>query len=95
MSVSKSATCVTATSVRAGDSGLRSFAGSAEGSLPALEAAALAPVEDLLGLGAAGFAAGGGLLLPGAADFAPPRAFFASRKGSPTLVIARRFRAIS
>jgi hypothetical protein len=69
-------------SVRAGDGNLRSFVGSAEGSLPALEAAAFAPAEDLLGPGAADFAAGGGLLLPGAADFVPPRAFFASRKGS-------------
>jgi hypothetical protein len=58
MSMSKLATCATATSVRADDSGLRSFAGSAEGSLPAPEAAALAPIEDLLGPGAAGFAAG-------------------------------------
>ena len=95
MSVSKSATRAAATSVRAGDGGLRSFAGSAEGSLPAPEAAALAPAEDLLGLGAAGFTAGGGLLLPGVADFAPPHAFFASRKGSPTLVTARCFHAAS
>jgi hypothetical protein len=95
MSVSKSATRAAATSVRIGDGGLRSFAGSAEGILPTLEAVALAPAEDLLGLGAAGFTAGGGLLLPGAANFAPPRTFFASRKGSPTLVTARRFRAAS
>jgi hypothetical protein len=95
MSVSKSATRAAATSVHAGDGGLRSFAGSAEGSLPELEASALAPAEDLLGPGAAGFAAGGGLLLPGVADFAPPCAFFASRKGSPTLVTARRFRVAS
>jgi hypothetical protein len=88
MSVSKSATRAAATSVLAGDGGLRSFTGSAEGSLPAPEAAVLAPTEDLLGLGAAGFTADGGLLLPGAADFAPPRAFFASQKGSPTLVTA-------
>jgi hypothetical protein len=93
--MSKSATRVTATSVRAGDGGLRSFAGSVEGGLPAPEAAALAPAEDLLGPGAAGFEADGGLLLPGAADFAPPRTFFASWKGSPTLVTARRFRAAS
>jgi hypothetical protein len=95
MSVSKSATHVAATSVRAGNGSLRSFVGSAEGSLPAPEAVAFAPAEDLLGPGAAGFAAGGSLLLPGVADFAPPRAFFASRKGSPTLVNARRFRAAS
>jgi hypothetical protein len=62
--------------------------GSAEGGLPAPEATALAPAEDLLGPGTAGFAAGGGLLLRGAADFTPPRAFFASRKESPTLVVA-------
>jgi hypothetical protein len=95
MSVSKSATRAAATSVRAGDGSLRSFAGSAEGSLPALEAAAFTPAEDLLGPGAASFAAGGGLLLPRATDFAPPRAFFALRKGSPTLVTARCFRAAS
>jgi hypothetical protein len=63
--------------------------------LPTLEATALALAEDLLGPGTAGFAAGGGLLLPGAADFAPPLAFFASRKGPPTLVTARRFHAAS
>jgi hypothetical protein len=95
MSVSKSATRVAATSVRASDGSLHSFAGSAEGSLPAPEAAAFAPAEDLLGPRAAGFAAVGGLLLPGAADFAPPHAFFASRKGSPTLVTAQHFRAAS
>jgi hypothetical protein len=93
MFVSKSATRAAATSVR--DGNLRSFTGSAKGSLPAPEAATLAPAKDLLGLGATGFAAGGGLLLPGAPDFVPPRAFFASRKGSPTLVTARRFRAAS
>jgi hypothetical protein len=95
MSVSKSATHAAVTSVRTSDGGLRYFAGSAEGGLPAPEAAALAPAEDLLGPGAAGFAAGGGLLPPGATDFTPPRAFFASRKGSLTLVTARRFRAAS
>jgi hypothetical protein len=95
MFVSKSATRAAATTVRASDGGLRSFAGSAEGSLPAPEVVALAPAEDLLGPGAAGFAAGGGLLLPGAADFAPPHAFFALRKGSPTLVTIRCFRTAS
>jgi hypothetical protein len=69
--------------------------GSAEGGLPALEAVALEPTEDLLGPRTARFTAGGGLLLPGAVDFAPPRARFTSRIGSPTLVIARRFRAAS
>jgi hypothetical protein len=59
------------------------------------EAAALKPAEDLLGLGTVGFAGGGGLLLPGAAAFVPPRARFTSRGGSPTLVNARRFRAAS
>jgi hypothetical protein len=81
MSVSKSATRVAATSVRTGDGSLRSFAGSAEGSLPAPEAATLTPAEDLLGPGVAGFATYGGLLPPRAADFAPPRVFFASQKG--------------
>jgi hypothetical protein len=71
MSMSKSVTRAAATSVRAGDSSLRSFVGSAEGSFPAPEAAAFAPAEDLLGPGAADLAVGGGLLLPGAADFAP------------------------
>jgi hypothetical protein len=72
MSVSKSAPPASASSVRTGDDGLCSFAGSAEGGLPALEATTLAPAEDLLGPGTAGFAAGGGLLLPRAMDFAPP-----------------------
>jgi hypothetical protein len=86
--MSKSATRPAAKSACAGDGGLRSFAASAEGNLPSL-AAALAPTADLLSPGAVSLAAGGGLLLPGAADFAPPpRAFFASRKGSLTLVTA-------
>jgi hypothetical protein len=63
--------------------------------LPELEAASCAPDKGLMGPGAVGFAADGGLLLPGAADFASPRAFLASRPGSPTLVNARRFRAAS
>jgi hypothetical protein len=95
MSVSKLAPTAAALSVRTCDDGLRSFTGSIEGGLLAPEAAALEPAEDLLGPGTAGFAAGGGLLPPGAADFAPPRARFTSRIGSPTLVIARRFRATS
>jgi hypothetical protein len=73
MSVSKSAPPAAALSVCTGDGGLRSFVGSAEGGLPTPEAAALGPAEDLLGPGTAGFAAGGGLLLPGAMDFAPLR----------------------
>jgi hypothetical protein len=93
MSVSKSAPPAAALSARTGDGGLCSFAGLAKGGLPAPEAAALEPAEDLLGPGTAGFATGGGLLLPGAVDFAPPRARFTLRIGSPTLVIARRFRA--
>jgi hypothetical protein len=95
MYVSKSATRAAATSMNAGDAGLYSFVASAEGSLLAPEATTLALTEDLLGPGAVGFMAGGGLLLLGAADFAPPRAFFASRKGSQTLVTTRRFRAAS
>jgi hypothetical protein len=82
MSVSKSATRAAKTSVRADDGGLCSFVSSCEGSWPAPEAVALAPAEDLPGPGAAGFVAGGGLLLLVAADFVPPRAFFASLKGS-------------
>jgi hypothetical protein len=85
MSVSKSATRAAATSVRAGDGGLRSFAASAEGSLPTPRAAALAPTEDLLGPRAVGLVAGDGLLLPGAADFAPPRLLrFAERVPDPS-----------
>jgi hypothetical protein len=95
MSVSKSAPPVGASSVRTGDGSLRSFVGSAEGGLPAPEATALVPAEDLLGLGTAGFAAGGGLLLPRAVDFAPPYTLFTSRLGSSTLVNARRFYATS
>jgi hypothetical protein len=95
MSVSKSAPPAAALSMRTGDGDLRSFAGSVDGGLPTLEAAALEPAEDLLGLGMAGFAAGGGLLPPGAADFAPPRTRFTSHIGSPTLVIAWRFRTAS
>ena len=95
MSVSKSAPPAAASSVRTGDGGLRSFVGLANGGLLAPEATALEPAEDLLGPGTAGFAAGGGLLLPGAVDFAPPRALFTLRLGSPTLVNARRFRAAS
>jgi hypothetical protein len=81
--------------VRAGEGSLRSFAGSPEGTLPAPVAATLAPAEGLLDPREAGFAAGGGLLLPGVADFAPPRAFFASRKGSPIRTTIRLFCAAS
>jgi hypothetical protein len=95
MSVSKLAPPAAASSVRIGDGNLCSFMGSAEGGLPAPEAAALEPAEDLLGPGTAGFAADGGLLLPEVVDFAPPRARFTSRLGFPTLVNARRFRAAS
>jgi hypothetical protein len=84
-----------ASSVRTGDGGLCSFVGSADGGLPAPEAIALEPAEDLQGPGTADFTTGGGLLLPGAVDFAPPRALFTSRLGSPTLVNSRRFRAAS
>jgi hypothetical protein len=38
-------------SVRTSDGGLRSFVDSVEGGLPALEAVALEPAEDLLGPG--------------------------------------------
>ena len=95
MSMSRSAPPAAASSVRTGDGCLRSLVGSVEGGFPEPEATALAPDKDLLGPGTVGFAAGGGFLLPGAADFAPPHAFFASRKGSPTLVTARRFRGAS
>jgi hypothetical protein len=89
--ISLSATRAAASSVRAGEGSLRPFAGPPEGGFPALEAAAFARAEALLGQGTAGFAADNGLLLPGAADFTAPRAFFASRKGSPILMTARRF----
>ena len=95
MFVSKSATRAAAPSVRAGEGSLRPFVGPPEGGLPTPEAAAFAPAEALLGLGAAGFAYDNGLLPPGAADFAATRAFFASRKGSPSLTTARRFWAAS
>jgi hypothetical protein len=72
MSVSKSATRAAASSVCGGEGNLRPFEGSPEGGLPAPEAATFAPVEDLLGLGAASFTAGAGLLLLGTADFTPP-----------------------
>jgi hypothetical protein len=93
--MSRSAPPAAASSVRTGDSGLPSFVGSAEGGLPDPEVTALAPDEDLLVLGMAGFAVGGGLLLPGVVDYAPPRALLTSRLGSPTLVNARRFRTAS
>jgi hypothetical protein len=95
MSVSKSATRAAAPSNHAGEGSLRPFTGPREGGLPVPEVAAFAPAEALLGPGAAGFAAGNGLLPPGAADFAAARAFFASRKGSPSLTTARRFWAAS
>jgi hypothetical protein len=76
MSVSKSAQPAAASSVRTGDTDLFSFAGSAEGGLPALEPAALEPAKNFLGPGMASFAAGSGLLLPGVAAFAPPLARF-------------------
>jgi hypothetical protein len=88
MFVSKLAQPAAASSVRIGDGGLRSFVGPAEGDLLAPEAAALGPAKDLLGLGTAGFVADGCLLLLGTVDFAPPRARFTSRIGSPTLVTA-------
>ena len=59
------------------------------------EAAAFALADALLCSGAAGFAAGTGLLLPKAAAFTLPRALFASRIGSAILTTARRFYAAS
>jgi hypothetical protein len=67
--MSRSAPPAAASSLRTGDGGLHSFVGSAEGGLPDPKAIALAPDEDLLGPGTAGFAAGGGLLPMGAVDF--------------------------
>jgi hypothetical protein len=93
--MSKSATRAAASSVRGGEGNFCPFAGSPKGGLPAPEVAAFAPTEDFLGPGAAGFAAGAGLLLSAPTDFAPPHAFFASRKGSPILTTARRFCAAS
>jgi hypothetical protein len=93
--MARSAPPAAASSMRVGDGGLRSLVGSAKGGLLEPAATALAPDEDLLGLGTAGFAAGGGLLLPGAANFAPPRTLLTSRLGSPTLVNDRRFRIAS
>jgi hypothetical protein len=59
------------------------------------EVVAFALADALLGKGAAGFAAGAGLLPPEAAAFALPRALFASRIGSTILTTARRFCAAS
>jgi hypothetical protein len=52
-------------------------------------------MERLAGAGAPDFAPDGGLLVPGAADFAAPRAILTSWRGSPTLANARRFRDTS
>jgi hypothetical protein len=49
--------------------------------------------DTLLEPGAAGFAASVGWLPPAAAAFALPRALFASRLGSGSLMTARRFYA--
>jgi hypothetical protein len=49
----------------------------------------------LLGPGAADFAPSGGLLVPGAADFTIPRAILTSSRGSPTLANVWRFRDVS
>jgi hypothetical protein len=78
MSMVRSAPPAASTVVRSGDGGPCSFMGSAEGGLLEPEATALAPDEDLLGLGTAGFIAGGGLLLSGAAGFALPRTLLTS-----------------
>jgi hypothetical protein len=87
MSVSKSATR------RVGEGSLRSFTGPHGGSLLPPEAAAFALAGALLCPAvlcpaADGFAAGTGLLLPEAAAFTHPRAFFASRIGSAILTTA-------
>jgi hypothetical protein len=72
-----------------------SFRGSARGGLVPPEAAVFTLADALLDLGAAGFAAGIGWLLPEAAAFALPHALFASRSGSAILTTARRFCAAS
>jgi hypothetical protein len=95
MSMARSAPPTAASVVHNRDGGPCSFVGSAEGGLLELEATALTPDEDLLGPETAGFAASGGLLLPGAADFAIPLTLLTSRLGSPTLVNARHFRVAS
>jgi hypothetical protein len=56
---------------------------------------AFAVSDTLLDPGAAGFVAGVGWLPPGAAAFVLPRALFASRLGSGSLMTARRFYAAS
>jgi hypothetical protein len=78
MSMARSAPPAAASAARSGDGGPRSFVGSAEGSLLEPEATALTPDEDLMGPGTVGFTVGGGLLLPGVADFALPRALLTS-----------------
>ena len=80
----------------AGESGLRPFLSPLGGGLLPPDATAFTLVDALLGPGAAGFAAGTGLLLPeAAAVFALPCALFVSHIGSASLTTARRFCAAS
>jgi hypothetical protein len=78
-----------------GEGSSRTFAASTGGGLVPPAAAIFALADDMPDLGAAGFAASIGWLLPGAAAFALPRALFASRLGSAILITARRFCATS
>jgi hypothetical protein len=75
--VPKSATCLPGEGSFTGDGTSRPFAGPPGGGLVPPEDVVFAPVDALLGPGAAGFAAGTDLLLPEAAAFVLPRALFA------------------
>jgi hypothetical protein len=77
ISMETSAPPTSISAVRSGDGGRRSCTSMAG--------------SGMLGLVAVDFAPNGGLLVPGAADFAAPRAILTSRRGSPTLMNARRF----
>jgi hypothetical protein len=76
---------------RAGESGLRPFTTPPGGGLLPPEVVAFVLAGALPCPGAAGFAAGTGLLPLEAAAFTLPHARFASRIGSAILTTARRF----
>jgi hypothetical protein len=78
-----------------GEGSSRTFAASPGVGLVPPATTAFTLSDALLDPGAASFAAGAGWLLLGAAAFALPRAFYASRLGSASLITARRFCAVS
>jgi hypothetical protein len=73
----------------------RAFAASPGGGLVPPATIVFTLSDALLDPDAVGFAAGASWLLPGAVAFALPRAFFASRLGSASLITARHFCAAS